>query len=159
MQLSRIYNRASTCYHSFMKETGSKTRFGEALRNNGLKITPGRIEILSVLAKYHIPLSAEDISKKIRFSKIDRATVYRTLSSLVTASIIKKIHLGTSSECFELNNTHHHHIVCTDCGRIEDFEACNTEDATRNILKHSAFQSISTHSLELFGICKKCSQA
>lgn len=156
MQMSRIYSKSPVCYILCMKKVHDTTYFGELLKKNSLKVTSGRLEILSILANDHTPLTADDIANKIKASTIDRATIYRTLSSYEKANIVKKIHLHTGSEHFELNDNHHHHLVCTGCGSIEDFELCDMEQTKHKILKNSAFQRIDTHSLELFGVCKKC---
>jgi Fur family ferric uptake transcriptional regulator len=139
-----------------MKKTAQRQHFGKILKKQGFKATPGRLEILSIMAKYRVPLSAEDISAKMKAPKINRATVYRTLSSLAIAGIIKQVHIHKGSEHFELNDTHHHHIVCTGCGTIEDFDDCRVDKTVRDLLTHSSFRRINSHSLELFGICKKC---
>ena len=142
-----------------MKKLLTEGYFRETLKSKGLKATPGRLEMLLILARLHAPLSAEDICGKLRSAQVDRATVYRTLSSFVQAGILKKVSLQTGAEHFELNDDHHHHLVCTECGAIEDFERCDVEDATKAILKHSGFKSVSAHSLELFGTCKSCARA
>jgi len=53
--------------------------------------------------------------------------------------------------------SHHHHIVCEQCGALEDIENCNQVSLQKEILKHSkSFKVINSHSLEFFGICKNC---
>ena len=80
------------------------------------------------------------------------------LSSFEKLEIIKKIDLKKDCAYFELNNDHHHHMVCTKCGEIEDFkESKEIEKILEKIVKKSSkFKNIREHSLELFGFCKSC---
>lgn len=134
----------------------------EILVTNGLKITQARLSILNIFIKSKVPISADNIhqylekNKKIRI--INDATIYRTLSSFEKSEILIKINLRKESDYFELNNDHHHHIVCTNCGMIEDFtENKKIEKVLNNIIEKSTkFKNIKEHSLELFGICKVC---
>jgi Fe2+ or Zn2+ uptake regulation protein len=70
--------------------------------------------------------------------------------------LLRKVYLQGKSDLFESALHHHHHIVCTSCGTIEDFELCDLEKTTNHILSKSSFSSITSHTLELFGVCKKC---
>lgn len=132
------------------------------LKEKGYKITSARIIILEIFLKNKIPLSANDVFKKITKDKkikdINEATVYRTISSFENDGILKKIDLRKESTYFELNSDHHHHIVCVKCGNIEDFEESReVEKILNKIIKYSTkFETIKDHSLELFGICKVC---
>jgi Fe2+ or Zn2+ uptake regulation protein len=132
----------------------------ELLRQHGLKATPARLAILAVFNKNNTPLSAERVYKELQQNrtKINEATVYRTLTSLLEAKILKRIDLQKDAASFELAAHHHHHITCTRCDRIEDFESSTVEKALLEIARRSShFISIGDHSVELFGICKKCS--
>lgn len=93
-------------------------------------------------------------SVTVRKKTINKVTIYRILSSFVRLGIIRKIHLGREVR-FELTNSgHHHHLVCMDCGGIEDIEL-EEESIFTEVHRQSSFKVIS-HSLELFGTCKKC---
>lgn len=127
------------------------------LKENGYKITPTRMAVLEIFIKNHKPISALYICQKLN-GKINEATVYRILSSFEKSEILKKIDLKKDCAYFELNNDHHHHIVCTKCGDIEDFkESKEIEEILEKIVKKSSrFKNIKEHSLELFGFCKSC---
>ena len=72
------------------------------------------------------------------------------------SKILKRVDLRKSSSYFELNDDHHH-IVCTKCNEIEDFENLELEKILRRIVvKSSKFKNVNEHSLELFGLCKMC---
>ncbi len=132
------------------------------LKKKGYKITPARTAILDIFIKNKIPLTAYEICKKLDKLKtigdINEATVYRTLSSFEKGGILKKIDLRKDRAYFELSNDHHHHIVCTNCGEIEDFKESNEMEIilSQIVKKSSKFKNIKEHSLELFGICRAC---
>jgi Fur family ferric uptake transcriptional regulator len=133
----------------------------EILKEKGLKATPARLAILDILSKNRIPLNAAIIYKKIikikTLSKINEATIYRTLLSLEGSGVLRKVNLMKNSFYFELNNHHHHHIICTKCNEIEDFENNQLEKIIGRIVEKSfKFQTIKEHSIELFGLCRLC---
>jgi len=124
------------------------------------KRTPARVAILDIFNKNKKPLSAEEIGQKIKIrkQKMDAVTIYRTLASFEKAGILKRVDLRKESIFFELNNDHHHHLVCTNCNLIESFKSGETEKLLEKIIKKSSnFKNITEHSFELFGLCKKCS--
>ena len=127
------------------------------LKEKGYKITPTRMAVLEIFLKNHKPISALYIYKKLN-GKINEATVYRILSSFEESSILRKVDLRKDSLFFELNDDHHHHIVCTQCGEIEDFkENKEIEKLLEKVVGESKkFKNIKEHSLELFGLCKIC---
>lgn len=133
----------------------------EILKEKGYKATPARLAILDIFSKNKMPLNAEVIYKTIlkikKLRKINEATIYRTLLSLEESGILKKINLRKDSSYFELNNDHHHHIVCTKCDEIEDFKNQELEKIIGRVVgKSSKFKNIKEHSLELFGLCRMC---
>ena len=129
----------------------------EILKENGYKITPARLAILEVFAKIKKPLNAEQVYKKLVSKNFDQATIYRTLTAFEKSGILKRIDLHKDSAHFELAQEHHHHIVCTNCNKVEDFENKEIEKVLRRIVgKSSKFKSIKEHSLELFGLCRMC---
>lgn len=127
------------------------------LKQHMLKVTVARKAILDAFTHEHKPMNADDIAKKIKDSKTDLATIYRTLELFEKKSILKRIDLRKESVFYELAYHHHHHLVCTSCGAIEDFEACSIGKMLSSIVLHSRkFNIITDHSLELFGLCNKC---
>jgi len=147
-----------------MKKQKTKTKTNRKieglLRDNGFKVTPPRIAILSLFSEKCNPLSAEQIFDTLS-PKIDLVTVYRTLASFEKKNLLRRVDLHKDSAYFELNSDHHHHhIVCNDCGKIEKFEKCVAESLATTATAHSKhFSEIKGHSLEFFGVCKSCSRA
>lgn len=127
------------------------------LRAVGLKATAARLAILQSFPRDCQPINADGIFKQVKVKRIDRVTVYRTLASLEQAKIIKRVDLRKDSAYYELTGEHHHHVVCTNCGLIENFDLCVADKLTPKLLnRRSKFQSIKSHALELFGLCKTC---
>lgn len=127
------------------------------LHSVGLKATPARIAVLELLKKTSKPLSIKSIQSKLAKEEIDQATLYRIVSSLVEKEIIREVDLKHGHGHYELaTSSHHHHIICKKCGKIQDID-CDTTQIEKEVLKQSGFKSISNHSLEFFGTCKSCS--
>lgn len=129
--------------------------FKKILHNAKLKNTNSRLAVLETLSKIKHPETAQEIHKQLK--KIDLVTLYRTLTSFEKSQLVKRIDLHKDSVYYELNTDHHHHIICTDCGKLEDFELCDMNSLTKKIVaKALNFKSVSEHSLELFGVCNTC---
>ncbi|MFA5934190.1 MAG: Fur family transcriptional regulator [Candidatus Paceibacterota bacterium] len=137
-----------------------KENFKEILHNNNYKATSARLAILEAFSETCNPLTAEEIFKKVKKIGTDLVTVYRTLSAFEESGIVRKVDLRRDAAYFELaTDHHHHHIVCTDCGDIEDFENEGIEKAAEKIQSRSKkFKTITNHSLEFFGHCIDCSK-
>lgn len=128
------------------------------LQKNGYRATSGRIAILEVLAK-EPPRTVAQIHELVK-PKIDPVTLYRALEAFVASGIVRRIDLGQgNAHNYELSDTHHHHLVCTDCGTIKDFEICNADTIADRALKQvREFASVSEHAFELFGLCSSCAK-
>ena len=128
------------------------------LRNAGLKVTAPRLKILDILADSSARhLSAEDIYKKLLVlnEDIGLATVYRVLTQFEAAGLVTRHHFEGGMAVFELNQgSHHDHIVCLDCGRVEEFVEGGIEERQQAVAKRLGFE-ISDHSLILYGHCRK----
>ena len=134
-----------------------KEDLSNLLKNGGFKVTPIRLAILKVFSVDCKPINAEYIHEKLKKEKVNIVTIYRTLTSFESAGVLKRVDLQKDSVYYELAGHHHHHIICTDCGLVEGFEVCDLDNLTDKVIKGSSdFNRITKHSLELFGVCKKC---
>lgn len=126
------------------------------LRKAGLKVTQPRMRILTILEDSgHRHMSAEDIYKSLLDSgeDIGLATVYRVLAQFETAGLVSRHNFEGGHSVFELDTgIHHDHIVCNDCGRIEEFMNPVIENQQEKIAKEHGF-SLSAHSMILYGRC------
>ncbi len=130
--------------------------FKKILKGAKLKATAPRLSILKILSIIKEPATAVELHKKIGRNKIDLVTLYRTLAVFEKSGILRRVDLHKDAVFYEINKDHHHHIVCTNCDKIEDFENREIEKIIGKIAKKSTFKSIKNHSLELFGVCKSC---
>src|ERR1700686_5818806 len=134
------------------------TSESNGLRNAGLKVTLPRLKILDILADGSARhMSAEDIYKKLLVSNEDigLATVYRVLTQFEAAGLVTRHHFEDGMAVFELNQgTHHDHIVCQDCGRVEEFMDSSIEERQTAVATKLGF-TIRDHSLILYGRCKR----
>jgi Fur family transcriptional regulator, ferric uptake regulator len=128
------------------------------LRKAGLKVTLPRLKILDILAAGTARhMSAEDIYKKLLESNEDigLATVYRVLTQFEAAALVTRHHFEGGMAVFELNQgAHHDHIVCVDCGRVEEFMDGGIEERQHAVAQRLGFE-ISDHALILYGHCRK----
>lgn len=128
------------------------------LRDAELKVTPARLGVLAALEQTDIPLdvsSVIDYLKKARV-KADKVTVFRILNSLTEKGLIIPIQLGEGKFRYEHSaKADHHHFICKGCGEIIDISDCNIDVLEKNIEKKKKF-TITSHSLEFFGICANC---
>ncbi len=128
------------------------------LKEGGLKVTKARLQVLEILAKEKYPLDIENIFIKIKKKGVNLATLYRIMFLFEEKSLVQKVDLKKGMAFFELRQKHHHHIICKQCDKIEDFENKEIEKILKNISRNSSkFKKITDHSLELFGLCKVCS--
>lgn len=130
------------------------------LRSAGLKVTLPRLKILEMLehsAERH--MSAEDIYRQMigLDEDIGLATVYRVLTQFETAGLVRRHHFEGGHAVFELERGQHHdHLVCVQCGHVEEFEDDVIERRQSEKAKELGF-TLQAHSLIMYGICQKCS--
>ena len=116
---------------------------------------------MGIFEKSKLPLAAQGIYiqlKKLRKGKnVDEVTVYRNLTKLEEDGILKRVNLRKDAIYYELNIDDHHHIICTNCGRVEDFEVCDMDQLIKKtVAQASHFKNVREHTLELFGVCNTC---
>jgi len=130
--------------------------FKQFLKTRGLKATPARLGVLVTLHETMQPLRIEDIHERMT-APVDLATVYRIVNALVAAGAVAKVDFGERGAYFEpTDRTHHHHLVCTHCGRVVDIAYCPAHLEQTALAAARGFARIDRHSLELFGVCKRC---
>ncbi len=129
------------------------------LKEHGLKATAPRLKILELMESSKIRhLSAEDIYKLLINSKfeIGLATVYRVLTQFESAGIVIRHHFEEGHSVFELaGETHHDHIVCVRCGRVEEFHDYEIENRQRMVAERLGFE-LTDHNLNMYGLCLSC---
>ncbi len=123
----------------------------------GIRYTKPRRLVFGALAHFSKPVSANEINEYLE-NKIDLTSIYRTLDLLKKSDLVNVILFGEGKKRYELKNKndHHHHLVCENCGDVQDIEM-KEKDLLRKIQKQSNFL-IKKHNLEFFGLCKNCQQ-
>jgi len=131
----------------------------DCLKNEGLRYTSKRQIVWDEICKTDDHRDAEDIYFKIKTSgqKVSRATVYRTIDVLVKNNLVRKLELGDGRNRYEnkLDSSHHDHIVCIQCGRIDEFMDENIEKLQDEIAKKYQFKIVRLIH-QLFGLCRDC---
>ena len=126
------------------------------LKNIGLKATAPRLKILELFQNGpHRHLSAEDVYRELLIDQMDigLATVYRVLTQFEQAGLLARQHFETGKAVFELNEgMHHDHLVCLQCGRVEEFFDPEIEKKQQKIAKERGF-TLQDHALALYGNC------
>jgi Fur family transcriptional regulator, ferric uptake regulator len=130
----------------------------EEIKSSGLKATLPRIKILEIFQKSTVRhMTAEDVYKALLQDDADigLATVYRVLMQFEQAGILERSHFESGKSVFELNEgKHHDHLVCLDCGRVEEFFDPEIEARQKTIAQTRGF-ALQEHALALYAHCTK----
>ncbi len=130
----------------------------QSLKEIGLKATLPRRRILELFETSKVRhLSAEDVYKALIAEGMDvgLATVYRVLTQFEQAGLLTRQHFETGKAVFELNQGgHHDHLVCLQCGRVEEFYDGEIEKRQGEIARKNGFE-LRGHSLALYADCSK----
>ena len=127
------------------------------LREAGYKITPPRLAVLEVIQRKDEHLNPNEILAQAQalHPQTGRATVYRTLELLTHLGIVRPIYIGDSGPTYIRAEGGHHHLVCSQCGQIFDFEQCIADSMERELETRFGFR-IQSHLLEFYGLCAGC---
>ena len=130
----------------------------EELKSTGLKATIPRLKILEVFQRSsQRHMSAEDVFKVLLLenSDVGLATVYRVLTQFEQASILSRSQFEGGKSVYELNEGQHHdHLVCLDCGKVEEFYDPEIEQRQQAVAQAKGF-TITDHALSLYARCTK----
>ena len=137
-------------------------------RGCGHRLTIARGAVLDVLTKTRKHLSAEDVYLIVHetYSNIGLTTIYRTLELLASMGLVLKFDFGDGRARYELSQgpkgmRHHHHLVCTNCGRIIDYTDFVDDEIElfnqieKGLSKKFNFR-IANHLIQFYGLCDKC---
>lgn len=129
------------------------------LKSMGLKATLPRLKILEIFQSGHQRhMSAEDVYRILmtEHTDIGLATVYRVLTQFEQAGLLKRNQFDAGKAIFELNEgSHHDHLVCISCGKVEEFFDADIEKRQQKIAKDRGYV-LHEHSLSLYGLCADC---
>jgi Fur family ferric uptake transcriptional regulator len=130
----------------------------DELKSTGLKATLPRLKILEIFQKgQQRHMTAEDVFRVLLIDRSDvgLATVYRVLTQFEQAGILSRSHFESGKAVFELNEGQHHdHLVCLDCGKVEEFYDAEIEKRQNSVALAKGF-AIADHALSLYANCTK----
>lgn len=145
------------------------------LRAAGYRLTPQRRAVLNVFFEGHGHLTAAQVHSLLRVARPNASlvTVYRTLELLTEARILSRLNLKDGAHRYELSrecsdrppaehpadgvavNNHHHHILCTQCGAVAEFDGCIVDALSERLEQLTGF-NITDHWMEMWGLCARC---
>ena len=145
-----------------MAEHAVADRFRAWLRERELPVTAQRMAIADILLSADRHLSAEEVAEALaaRGSRAGTATVYRTIDVLVESGLVVERDFGEGFRRFEpaRDQPQHEHLICTACGRVEEFEDAQLDAMTERAAAERGF-SRERHRLMIFGVCATCRPA
>ena len=128
----------------------------DELKSTGLKVTLPRLKILEIFQKgTRRHMTADDVFQVLleERSDVGLATVYRVLAQFEQADILIRSHFESGKAVYELNEGQHHdHLVCLDCGKVEEFYDTEIEKRQHAVAKSKGF-AIADHALSLYAHC------
>ncbi len=144
-----------------MNREAIRSSFEAFLRSRTLRLTPQRRAIFERAFSTHQHFTAETLFGWLKGSpeRVSRATVYRTLSLLVEGGFLESLDAGQGELYYEhvFGHSHHDHMVCLGCGRIEEFADERIEKLQEEASRAKGFEMVS-HNLRLFGYCRACAK-
>ena len=137
-------------------------RIIRALEGAGYQATPNRRLVAGLVASTDGHFTSADLLERGRRERVSigRATVFRALELLTSLRVVERLDLPSGSHAYVLcdPDQHHHHLICSSCGRSEDVADGELAALIERIGRRSGYQ-IDTHRLELFGTCPRCAAA
>ena len=132
-------------------------RFEQVCRTKGLRVTHQRIEIYKALVNNTNHPTIEDIFSHVRTSlkTISLDTVYRTINTFEEYGLLKRVHHIDNVTRFDVNITNHHHLVCSKCNKIEDFQWPDFDKMTPP-KEISRWGDINVKHVVIDGLCSTC---
>ena len=134
-------------------------KIARILRQNGYRLTPQRRAVLKAIAVSHDHATPAEIYARVRQEQpaIGLTTVYRVINLLDRLNLICRVNLGGESQGYLMRRPtgHHHHLVCSKCGRAIDFSDCGLNSLEQRMAQETKYE-IDGHLLELYGRCPSC---
>lgn len=132
--------------------------FTDYLKVNKMRCTPERYAILkaiySISGSFDIETLLQIMEEREKF-RVSRATIYNTISLLISANLVTHHQFGTESKYEKCFNSGKSHIVCTNCGKVTEISNLDITEKLANIKKFH----LTHYSLYIYGLCNKCHQA
>lgn len=125
----------------------------------GRRRTSSRREVIAAALRRREPFTAQQLVRELGRRGVGRATVFRTLDLLVSLGALSRIHgIEAGVRCVRYTPcapSHHHHLVCEGCGRVEELGAKLLDERITSAARSRGFQPLS-HTVEIVGLCPEC---
>lgn len=140
-----------------MADTAGIEDVVQKIKEAGYKLTPARLAVVTALREEHGHLSPNEVLELGRemYPRLSRATVYRTLSMLTDLGLIRPLYILDPSPRFMRSEGGHHHLVCSGCGEVIEFNMCVEGMVSKKIAEEYGFE-VNSHLLEFYGLCRGC---
>ena len=124
------------------------------LEARGHRVTPSRRAVIAAILQQNEHFTVDDL---LSYQGAGRATVFRTIRLLTEIGAVCRVLMEDGSLHYRVSERakHHHHVVCSDCGRVQDLDQCVVADVMRELSGDTGFE-IQGHWLELYGKCSRC---
>ncbi len=132
-------------------------QFSEALRSSGFRLTTQRLEVVREVASTDAHPDADRVFRAVRerIPTISLDTVYRTLGTLADLGLVNRVLGERGTARFDANTSHHHHFVCTRCGRIDDVDSASL-DSVGLPANADALGRVDSVEVRFRGVCRTC---
>ena len=126
----------------------------QRLELRGHRITDSRRRVLEALVAAPAHFTVDDVLRLA--PDVGRATVFRTMKLLQDLNVVCRVLMENGSLHYRLSTRgHHHHLVCRQCGRVEDFSTCDVASVVEQLTRNTEYE-IEGHWLEVYGRCSLC---
>jgi Fur family ferric uptake transcriptional regulator len=146
-------------FHLAIDMALTENKIVSLLRQRGYKVTTQRRAVIKAVSQSREHLTPSAIYERVHHQnpKIGLVTVYRTIDMLVNLGLICELHSGSSCRSYLIKVTpiHHHHLICSDCGRVVNFQECDLKRLEKQLIKSTGYK-IQSHLLEFLGLCREC---
>ncbi|WP_295421703.1 Fur family transcriptional regulator [Sulfurovum sp.] len=133
------------------------TDYATLLKESGLKATFQRMNILEVIEK-NGHMAVEEIYKEVArvHPSLSLATIYKNIILMMSKGVLVEVPIAGRKSKYELAKVDHMHLICTECGEVEDRSCLESTDEIFDQLSQQEHFKLSKRQVNLYGICKKC---
>ena len=133
------------------------TDYAALLKKSDLKATFQRMNILGVIDKYG-HMSVDDIYAEVIkvHPSLSLATIYKNIILMVEKGVLVEVPIAGRKSKYELSKADHMHLVCTECGMVEDKQCAYEADAVFENLTQQEHFKLNKRQVNLYGVCASC---
>ncbi len=133
------------------------TDYATLLKESGLKATFQRMNILEVIEKYG-HMSVDDIYEEVIkvHPSLSLATIYKNIILMMENGVLVEVPIAGKKSKYELSKMDHMHLICTECGEVEDRSCLDSTDKILHEVTQKEHFKLNKRQINLYGICEKC---